>query len=73
VTLTWTGGNNATSYQLQAGSSQGSANLVDRDLLSSSTSFVALNVPPGTYFVRVRSNSPCGQSGVSNEVVIIRL
>lgn len=71
VTLAWTAGSGATSYQLQAGSRQGAADLADQDLLSSNTSFVAANVSPGTYFVRVRSNNACAQSSSSNEVVVI--
>jgi hypothetical protein len=71
VTLTWSAGTGASSYQLQAGSSPGGVNLADRDLLSPATSFTAPNVSAGTYFVRVRSNNACGQSGPSNEVVII--
>jgi hypothetical protein len=71
VTLAWTAGSGATSYQLQVGSRQGAADLVDRDLLSSATSFVASNVSPGTYYVSVLSNNACGQSSPSNEVLII--
>jgi hypothetical protein len=70
VTLAWTAGAGATSYQLQAGSSPGTTNLVDVDLGSAATTLVAVNVSPGTYFVRLRSISSCGQSGVSNEILV---
>jgi hypothetical protein len=71
VTLTWTAGSGASSYQLQAGSSPGRVDLADQNLLSPATSYVASNVGSGTYFVRVRSNNACGQSAPSNEVTII--
>jgi len=70
VTLAWTGSAGATSYQLQVGSSPGTTNLVDVDLGSAATTLVAVNVGPGTYFVRLRAISNCGQSGVSNEVLV---
>lgn len=71
VTLTWAAGTGASSYQLQAGSSSGRVDLADQNLLSTMTSYVAPNVGPGTYFVRVRSNNACGQSAPSNQVVVI--
>ncbi len=72
VSLTWTAGANASSYQLQAGSSPGATNLVDVDLLSPATSLTAAAVSPGTYFVRLRAKNACsGLSGPSNEVLII--
>ena len=70
VTLAWTASAGATSYQLQVGSSPGTTNLVDVDLGSATTTLIAVNVGPGTYFVRLRSVSNCGQSGVSNEVLV---
>lgn len=71
VVLSWSPGTGATSYQLQAGSNTGEVNLVDSDLLSSSTTLTALNVSPGTYFVRLRSKNACGLSAPSNEVLVI--
>ena len=38
--------------------------------LSDGSMLVAVNVAPGTYFVRLRSISSCGQSGVSNEILV---
>jgi hypothetical protein len=71
VVLTWSAGAEATSYQLQVGSSSGRTDILDTALQSSATSFSAVNVPAGTYFVRLRSNSICGQSASSNEIVVI--
>jgi hypothetical protein len=71
VTLTW----NSTTVQplfghrLEAGSASQLSNLA-RLLISPSTTFVASNVPAGTYFVRVRAVGVDGDSAPSNEVVV---
>ena len=70
VNLTWTAGLGASTYQVQAGSTAGASNLADFDSGSPSTTLTAV-VGPGTYFVRLRSKSACGQSALSNELVII--
>jgi hypothetical protein len=72
VTLTWTapaGGNAATSYVIEAGTSAGSTNLVVFDTGSSATTLSAI-AGPGVYFARARSKNQCGTSAPSNEIVI---
>ena len=71
VTLTWNGAAGARTYAIEAGSSPGATNLADFDVPGTPTSFTAINVAPGTYFVRVRSDNACGTSAASNEVVVI--
>jgi predicted phage tail protein len=72
VTLTWTAGARAFSYQLQAGSTAGASDAFSGDLRSSVTSLFATNVAAGTYFVRVLSLNACGQpNGASNEAVVV--
>jgi hypothetical protein len=71
VTLTWTAGSQAASYQLQVGGGPGLSDLVDRNLLSPATTLFATNVSAGTYFVRLRSINACGLSDPSNELLII--
>jgi glucose/arabinose dehydrogenase len=70
VALQWTGSTGATQYRIEAGSQPGAANLVQFDTGSAQTSFLASNVPNGTYYVRVRAIGPGGVSGPSNELVI---
>ena len=43
---------------------------LDTDLGSAATMGTVANVRAGTYFVRVQSLNPCGQSGVSNEAIV---
>ena len=46
------------------------SNLADFDTAGPGSFFTASNVPAGTYYVRVRSLNGCGESGVSNEVLL---
>lgn len=69
VTMFWNSVPGATSYVLEAGSSRGLANLANFDTGNTMTSFTALGVPPGDYYVRVRAKNACAVSSVSNEVV----
>lgn len=74
VALTWLpagGSDPATSYVIEAGSSTGATNLVNVDTGNSSTMIVAVSVPAGAYFVRVRAKNGAGVSGPSNEVTVV--
>jgi hypothetical protein len=73
VTLTWTtpaGADSATSYLLEAGSRTGLADLVNADTRSPLQALTITNVPPGTYFVRVRVRNANGTSAPSSEVAV---
>jgi photosystem II stability/assembly factor-like uncharacterized protein len=70
VMLTWsapsTGG--PSGYVIDAGTGPGLANLATLPIAT--TSFTAVSVPRGTYYVRVRSASGGERSAPSNEVVV---
>jgi predicted phage tail protein len=68
ATLTWGAGSGATRYYIEAGSAAGSSNIAVIDV-GASTRYV-VDVPPGTYFVRVRAASGAAVSGPANEVVV---
>lgn len=71
--LTWTrpsGAQMPTSYVIEAGTSPGSANIGSVNV-GNTASFV-VDVPPGTYYVRVRGVSASGVSDPSNEIVLQR-
>lgn len=74
VTLAWSAPSGApadevpTSYLLEAGSAPGTSNLASVNI-GNVTSFSA-NVPPGTYYVRVRGVNARGVSDASNEVTL---
>jgi glucose/arabinose dehydrogenase len=74
VTISWTApltGIVPTGYQLEAGSFAGAANLAIVPSGPNQTSLTFGGVPPGTYFVRVRSVAPTGVSAASNEIIVI--
>lgn len=69
--LTWTrpsGAQMPTSYVIEAGASPGSANIGSVNV--GNTGSFLVDVPPGTYYVRVRGVSASGVSDASNEVVL---
>lgn len=69
VTLAWSAPSGAVaSYRIEAGTGSGAADIGSFDV-GVATSFAA-DVPPGTYFVRVRAVNAAGVSGPSNEVVL---
>jgi predicted phage tail protein len=68
ATLSWNPGSGATTYYVEAGSVTGAADLA-RIEVGPATRF-SVDVPPGTYFVRVRAASASGVSGPSNEIVL---
>jgi hypothetical protein len=55
-------------YRLEAGTGPGLTNIAST--LVPGTTFTATGVPPGTYYVRVRTVASDGESAPSNEVVI---
>jgi len=74
VTLNWiapVGGDAPDSYVVEAGSSTGLTDLASFDTGSAATALAVLNVPAGTYFVRVRAKNSIGQSGPSNEFLVV--
>ncbi len=74
VTLTWVGpstGDAPTSYQVEAGSATGAADLANFNTGGTATTLVVTNVPSATYFVRVRAVDSAGASAPSNEIVVI--
>jgi predicted phage tail protein len=68
ATLTWNASSGATRYYIEAGSAAGSSNIAVID--AGATTRYEVDVPPGTYFVRVRAASATAVSGPSNEVVV---
>lgn len=68
ITLGWSSGSDATSYQLEAGSAPGLANLFVGDIGNTRT--LAVTAPPGVYYVRVRGKNACGLSAPSNEIAV---
>jgi hypothetical protein len=74
VVLSWAaagGADPASSYVVEAGSSPGLADLANFDTGSTAPTLTALNVPAGTYYVRVRARNSAGVSGPSNEIVLV--
>jgi hypothetical protein len=71
VTVTWeppTSGGGVEGYVLEAGSAPGAANLAV--LAAAGSPLVASNVPPGTYFVRVRARNGTGVGPPTADVSI---
>lgn len=74
VTLEWvapTGGDPATSYAIEAGSTVGSSNIATFDTGNAQTTLTVNGVPNGTYFVRVRGRNASGVGPPSNEVSVV--
>jgi hypothetical protein len=59
-----------TSYTIFAGSESGQSDITAFDTGNSATSLVVPGVPAGEYYVRVSSQSSCGLSAPSNEVLV---
>ena len=60
----------STSYVLEAGSAPGKSDLGQLDTRSAGHTLTATDVPPGTYFVRVRARTSTGTSPASNEITV---
>ena len=74
VLLTWEApavGGAPTSYVLEVGSSQGASNLGVFDLGSTSLTLFVPNVPPGTYWTRMRAVNAAGIGPPSNELIVV--
>lgn len=70
VSLAWGAAGSAASYRLEAGSASGAANILNANV--GATLSLGGPVPPGTYYVRVRGVSSCGQTGpASNQVTVV--
>jgi predicted phage tail protein len=72
VVLTWEASKSGpTSYiiETETGSDGTSPGVVDTGSLK--TTFTAEDVPPGTYFVRVRARNACGGSARSEKVTVV--
>lgn len=67
VTLAWQPVSGATIYVLEVGSSAGAS---DIGQLPTSATSLAGQAPAGTYYVRVRAASACGQSAASADIVV---
>ena len=71
VAVSWTPPAGAvTGYVLEAGTSPGLANLISGLALGPAPGLVAQNVPPGTYYLRVRAANGALVSTASNEIVV---
>jgi hypothetical protein len=71
VVLTWAAASGSpASYVLEAGSSSGATDIVVSDTGGTATTLTA-SAGPGTYYVRVRAKNACGQSTVSNEIIVV--
>ncbi len=73
VNLSWTAatsGGPASRYLLDAGTASGVYNIGTILLNSPATTAAVGNVPPGTYFVRVRAQNAAGTSGPSPEAQV---
>jgi hypothetical protein len=69
VALVWDAVPGAAGYRLEVGSAPGETNLVSVGVAASR--FETTGVPPGTYFVRVRSLSAAGASPPSHEAIVV--
>jgi hypothetical protein len=64
-------GSQPTSYVVEAGSTSGASNIAVFDTGNAATGLTVNNVPPGTYFVRVRGRDAAGTGPASNEVTVV--
>jgi hypothetical protein len=69
VSLSWTVPAGSTGIRLEAGTVPGATNVASA-VLGAVSSYAATDVPPGTYYVRVRAIDGSGQSEPSNEIVV---
>lgn len=72
ISLTWSApaSGTPTSYVITAGSAPGLSDLANFDTGNTALSYLATDVPAGSYHVRVYAKSSCGLSSASNEVLV---
>ena len=72
ISMRWTppSASGIAQYLLEGGSTAGAANLGSLGLPASSTTF-AIDVPPGRYFLRMRSISGCGAGAATPDVEVV--
>ncbi len=72
MTLAWTQPPGVTTGTVvEAGSAPGLANLAVLPVPGGATSVTVVDVPSGSYYVRVRSLNYTGPSAPSNEIVVV--
>ena len=69
VALSWTE-TGRTSYIFEAGRAPGLSDVLTSNL-GRTTTFTASDVPPATYYARVRGRNACGTGGVSDEIMVV--
>jgi predicted phage tail protein len=60
-----------TTYSIEAGTAPGLANVANFATGNSATTFSAVGVPNGTYYIRVRASNAAGASTPSNQVTLV--
>ena len=71
VQLSWGPAPGVSTYVLEVGSTTGASNLATFDLGTTNTSYRAVGVASGTYYVRVRGRNACGLGPPSNDAVVV--
>jgi hypothetical protein len=71
VTLSWSQSLLTTGAVVAAGSASGLSELARLPVPAGTTTVTVPNVPPGTYYVRVRALNDVGLGAASNEVVVV--
>lgn len=69
VTLQWTDPGDASGFEIEAGLAPGRRDVATR--VEGATTFVVRDVPPGTYYVRVRALNEVGASPPSPEIRVV--
>jgi len=66
----WTGVSGVTEYRIEAGSRTGASDLAVFDTRSAQTTYLAVGLGDGVYYVRVRGLNGKSAGDPSNEVVL---
>jgi fibronectin type III domain protein len=73
VTMSWdppTTGGKPTGYLIESGSASGLSD-IEKGIATTTPSFSAEKVGPGTYYVRVRAKNDAGSGPPSNESILV--